>query len=145
MKEYVKGYIIVPGPLQKIIPMNENKGVYMIAYSDNENASFLKKYLEDIPKNREMFCDLLEKALGIPNKSLELIAIKDYYWPIGTHYYTPLSNNYDSREAFIHKAQNPENGILVVGEVVSDNQGWTNGALASVKAVLNKKWVKTVC
>ena len=73
------------------------------------------------------------------------VAIKDYYWPIGTHYYTPLSNNYDSREEFIRKAQHPENGILVVGEVVSDNQGWTNGAIASVKAVLNKKWVKTVC
>lgn len=145
MKEYVKGYTIVPGPLQKIIPMNENKGVYMIAYSDNENASFLKKYLEDIPKNREMFCDLLENALGIPNKSLELVAIKDYYWPIGTHYYTPLSNKYENREEFIRKAQHPENGILVVGEVVSDNQGWTNGALASVKAVLNKKWVKTLC
>jgi hypothetical protein len=145
MKEYVKGYTIVPGPLQKIIPMNENKGVYMIAYSDNENASFLKKYLEDIPKNREMFCDLLENALGIPNKSLELVAIKDYYWPIGTHYYTPLSNKYENREEFIRKAQHPENGILVVGEVVSDNQGWTNGALSSVKAVLNKKWVKTLC
>lgn len=145
MQEYVKGYTIVPGPLQKIIPMNANKGVYMIAYSDNANATFLKKYLEDTPKNREIFCYLLEKALGIPNKSLELVAIKDYYWPIGTHYYTPLSDNYKNREEFIHKAQNPEKGILVVGEVVCDNQGWTNGALSSVKAVLNKKWVKSVC
>jgi hypothetical protein len=145
MKEYVKGYIIVPGPLQKIIPINSDKGVYMIAYSDNENASFLKKYLENKTKNREMFCYLLEKALGIPNKSLVLIAIKDYYWPIGTHYYTPLSNKYENREEFIHKAQNPENGILVVGEVVSNNQGWVNGALSSVKEVLNKKWVKTDC
>jgi hypothetical protein len=145
MKEYVKGYIIVPGPLQKIIPINSDKGVYMIAYSDNENASFLKKYLENKTKNREMFCYLLEKALGIPNKSLVLIAIKDYYWPIGTHYYTPLSNKYENREEFIHKAQNPENGILVVGEVVSNNQGWVNGALSSVKEVLNKKWIKSVC
>lgn len=145
MQEYVKGYTIVPGPLQKIIPMNANRGVYMIAYSDNENATFLKKYLEDTPKNREIICYLLEKALGIPNKTLELVAMKDYYWPIGTHYYTPLSNNYENRDEFIHKAQNPEKGILVVGEVVCDNQGWTNGALSSVKAVLNKKWVKTLC
>jgi len=145
MQEYVKGYTIVPGPLQKIIPMNANRGVYMIAYSDNANATFLKKYLEDTPKNREIFCRLLEKALGIPNETLELVAMKDYYWPIGTHYYTPLSNNYENREEFIHKAQNPEKGILVIGEVVCDNQGWTNGALASVKAVLNKKWIKSVC
>ena len=145
MKQYVKGYTIVPGPLQKIIPMDANKGVYMIAYSDNLNATFLKKYLEDTPKNRNIYCYLLEKALGIPARSLELAAIKDFYWPIGTHYYTPLSSKYANREDFIHQAQHPEKGILVVGEVVSDNQGWTNGALSSVKAVLNKKWVKTEC
>ena len=145
MKEYIKGYTIVPGPLQKIIPMDSSKGVYMIAYSDNENATFLKKYLENTPKNRDMFCDLLEKSLGIPDKSLELLAIKDYYWPIGTHYYTPLSNKYENREEFIHKAQNPEKGILVVGEVVSNDQGWTNAALSSVKEVLNKKWVESSC
>jgi hypothetical protein len=145
MKEYVKGYTIVPGPLQKIIPMDAKRGVYMIAYSDNASATFLKKYLEDTPKNRDIFCYLLEKALGLPNKSLELVAIKDYYWPIGTHYYTPLSNKYENREEFIYEAQHPEKGILVVGEVVSDNQGWTNGALSSVKAVLSKKWVKTDC
>jgi hypothetical protein len=145
MKECVKDYTIVPGPLQKIIPMDANKGVYMIAYADNINATFLKKYLENTQKNRVVFCYLLEKALGLPDKSLELIAIKNYYWPIGTHYYTPLSNKYKNREEFIHKAQHPENGILIIGEVVSDNQGWTNGALSSVKAVLNKKWIKTEC
>ena len=117
----------------------------MIAYSDNKSAIFLKKYLENTPKNREVFCHLIEKALGLPNKSLELIAIKDYYWTTGTHYYTPLPNEYENREAFIHAAQNPERGILVVGEVVSKNQGWINGALSSVSAVLNKRWVETVC
>ena len=141
MKEYVKGYTIVPGHLQKIIPMDASKGVYMIAYSDNGHATFLKKYLENTPKNRDVFCFLLEKALDIPNKSLELMEIKNYYWPVGTHYYTPLSNKYKNREEFIRAAQNPEKGILVVGEVVSNNQGWTNGALSSVVAVLNKKWI----
>jgi len=145
MKQYVKGYTIVPGPLQKIIPMDANKGIYMIAYSDNLNAGFLKKYLKDTPENRNVFCYLLEKALGIPSNILELAAIKDFYWPIGTHYYLPLSNKYENREEFIHEAQHPEKGILVVGEVVSDNQGWTNGALSSVNAVLNKNWVKTEC
>jgi len=145
MRDYVKGYTIVPGPLQKIIPMDVSRGVYMIAYADNKNATFLKKYLEDTQKNRDIFCYLIEKALGISNNTLELVSIKDYYWPIGTHYYTPLTKKYENREEFIHKAQNPEKGILVVGEVVSDNQGWTNGALSSVKAVLNKKWLKTEC
>lgn len=142
MKQYINGYTIVPGPLQKIIPMDASKGVYMIAYSDNASATFLKQYLENTPKNRDALCDLIEKALGIFDNSLELISIKDYYWPIGTHYYTPLSNKYENREEFIRKVQHPEDGIIVVGEVVSNNQGWTNGALSSVKAVLNKQWIK---
>ena len=76
--------------------MDASKGVYMIAYADNANATFLKHNLENTSKNRDLFCYLLEKALGMPDKSLELIAIKDYYWAVGTHYYTPLSNKYEN-------------------------------------------------
>jgi len=146
MKEYVKGYTIVPGPLQKIIPMDPDNGVYMIAYSDNNNALILKNHLKNTTENRELYEILLEKSLGIPNDSLHIIALKDYYWPIGTHYYKPLNKElYSSRDEFIDKVQHPEKGILVVGEAVSSNQGWTEGALESVKAVLTKKWIETIC
>lgn len=142
LKEYVKGYIVVPGPLQKIIPMSN--GVYMIAYSDGAHATYLKKYLENTKENRTFFCNLLASALGI-SAPLKLLAIKDYYWNTGTHYYLPLHTNYNSREEFIHDAQHPEDGdgILVVGEVVSLHQGWVNGALESVQAVLTKKWINS--
>ena len=104
----------------------------------------MKKYLENTSTNRDILCSLIEKSLGIPKNTLKLITIKDYYWPIGTHYYTPLNKQkYGSREKFIQEAQNPEPGILVVGEVVSENQGWTEGALESVQKVLTKKWVQT--
>jgi len=145
MKKYVPVYTIVPGPLQKIIPMDANKGVYMIAYSDNTNALILKKYLKDTVDNREMYCDLIERSLGIPSGSLYIIAMKDYYWPIGTHYYEPLKGPYRTRNEFVHKAQHPENGMLVVGEVVSRYQGWVQGSLESVNAVLTKKWIKDEC
>ena len=145
MKQYVKGYTIVPGPLQKIIPIDADKGVYMIAYCDNKNAEFLKDNLKDTEKNRHFFCYLLEKSLGITPGTLDLVAIKDFYWPIGTHYYKPLQDKYENRSSFIYEAQHPENGILVVGEVVSEAQGWTNGALSSVKNVLTKKWINSDC
>jgi hypothetical protein len=146
MKEYIKGYTCVPGPLQKIIPMNPEKGVYMIAYSDNNNAFSLKDNLENTEENRDLYCELLEKSMGIPKGSLHLIAIKDYYWPIGTHYYKPLNRAlFKDRDEFIDIAQHPEKGILVVGEVVSKNQGWTEGALQSVKSVLTKRWIHSVC
>jgi hypothetical protein len=145
MKHYVKGFTFVPGPLQRIIPMDPENGVYMIAYNDNNNTLMLKNYLKNTRENRELYETLLERSLGIPNNSLHIIAIKDYYWPIGTHYYKPLDGIYSSREDFINKAQHPEKGILVVGEAVSRNQGWTEGALESVKAVLTKKWIKELC
>ena len=146
MKQYVPNYTIVPGPLQKIIPINSDNGVYMIAYSDNINAIMLKDHLKNIPENRKLYCDLIEQSLGIPNGTLELTAIKDFYWPIGTHYYDPLNKlQFKNRDDFLKEAQNPEKGIIVVGEAVSRYQGWVEGALESVEAVLTKKWIETKC
>ena len=145
MKKYVTSYTIVPGPLQKIIPMDTNKGVYMIAYSDNYNALLQKKYLANTGENRNLYCDLIEESLGIPNGQLKINAIKDYYWPIGTHYYEHLKGDFKNRNDFIYKAQHPENGMLVVGEVVSRYQGWTEGALDSVNLSLNEHWIKNEC
>jgi hypothetical protein len=145
MKKYVENYTIVPGPLQKIIPININNGVYMIAYSDNQNAIALKYHLTDTLKNRRLYEELIEQSLGIPSNTLKIIAIKDFYWSVGTHYYEPLSGTFKNREEFIFKAQHPTEGILVVGEVVSRYQGWVEGALESVESVLNKKWVDNIC
>lgn len=140
MKEYVKGYTCLPGPLQKIIPINPDEGIYMISYNDNNNALKLKNNLENTKENMNLYCDLIETSLGIPTNSLNLIAINAYYWQIGTHYYKPLNQSM-SRSEFIKIAQHPEKGILVVGEVVSKNQGWVEGALKSVGKVLTKKWI----
>jgi hypothetical protein len=146
MKEYISCMTMVPGPLQKILPINSDRGIYMIVYNDNNNSLLLKEYLKNTEVNRDFYCRLIEKSLGIPNGLLHLVAIKDFYWPVGTHYYKPLNIDlYESRDEFIDKAQHPEKGVLVVGEVVSQDQGWTEGALKSVKTVLSKKWIKTEC
>jgi hypothetical protein len=108
----------------------------MIAYNDNKNATTLKHHLENNDNNRHLYEMLLEHSLGIPRNTLEIIAIKPYYWPIGTHYYKPLNKKlYASREEFMRKAQHPEKNIFVVGEAVSRNQGWTEGALESVESI----------
>ncbi len=145
MKKYVTSYTIVPGPLQKLIPIDANKGVYMIAYSDNYYATLQKKYLDNTVENRDLYCDLIEESLGIPKGILKITAIKDYYWPIGTHYYDPLKGHIKTRNEFVYKAQHPEKGMLVVGEVVSRDQGWTEGALESVKSVLDENWIVNDC
>jgi hypothetical protein len=147
MKNTVKSYTIVPGPLYKIIPINVSKGVYMIAYSDNSGAVFLKNHLKNTHANRNLFARLLEKSLGLPFESLDLVSIIDFYWDIGTHYYEPLSTSaeYKNRSEFIQKAQHPMNGIVVVGEVVALDQGWTEGALHSVELAVTKKWLHEKC
>jgi hypothetical protein len=143
MKESVPKYTIVPGYLQKLIPMNPDKGVYMIAYSDNKNAVYLKNIINNNSDNKHFFEKQVERALNIVPGSIKIISITDYYWPIGTHYYEPLNiTQYDNREQFIRHAQHPCDGLLVVGEAVSRKQGWTEGALESVHAVLDKSWLQ---
>jgi hypothetical protein len=138
IQDYVKGFTIVPGPLQKIIPMNPDKGIYMICYADNKHATSLVKYLENTVENRAKFVELIKKALGIPKEvELYVSSIFDVYWEIGTHYYTPLDHEkYKSRKDFIYQAQHPRPGICVVGEMVSTNQGWVEGALESVNNIV---------
>jgi hypothetical protein len=138
MKSMIPGLLIVPGPLHKIISINPNKGVYMIAYSDNEPAKMLHQYAKNTKFNRETLARLLEKSIGIPNNVLELENISEYYWSEGTHYFEPLRGIYKNRDYFLKIAQHPSENMWVVGEMVSKNQGWVEGALESVEAVIGE-------
>jgi len=138
MEKLITNYTIVPGPLQKIIPINKNKGVYMVSYSDNKNALLLHKHFSDNEIYRNYICNLICKSLGIPDNSLHLIAVKEFFWEQGTHYFEPLQG-FETRKEFIWSAQHPMKNIIVVGEAVSLYQGWVEGALESVESVVNKK------
>jgi hypothetical protein len=125
MKEKVNGTLVVNNELHKIISYDTDKGLYMIGYSDNKDAIKLNKHI----KNKEYFENLIKEALNIDYVKLKKIIA--FFRKIGTHYYKPLPDNYTSREEFIKKAQNPTKNIFVIGEVVSENQGWVNSALGT--------------
>ena len=149
MKKYVQAFTVVKGPLQKLIPMDPDKGVYMVAYTDNQHATAMKSKgaLENTLEVREMYSKWIKNALGIPKDEppLNIIAIRDYYWNDGTHYYTPIHpTEYKTRPEFIRKAQHPMPGMVVVGEVVSRHQGWVEGALESVDAVITSEFLVRV-
>jgi hypothetical protein len=127
MAREVPKMTIVPGPLKKMIPMGQ--GVYMIGYTDNDMAERLKDKLKNTEMNREFMCRMIEKSLGIRKNMLKMKAMRDYYWPVGTHYYKPEIEKYNS-------LSNPEPNIYVVGEMVSKKQGWVEGALESVETIL---------
>ena len=156
IKKYVPTTTIVKGFLQKIIPVNENKGIYMIAYSDNKNANHLHKIIEKYTSEKTSFDKinsnklklynyfekLLEKSLDIKknkisNKkdTIKIINLKEFYWKIGTHYNSPLNNKFKNRLDFINKAQHPAKNLFIVGECVALNQGWIKGALTSVQNI----------
>ncbi|NBO72470.1 MAG: FAD-dependent oxidoreductase [Bacteroidetes bacterium] len=157
MKKHLTAFTVVTGPLQKLIPMDPDKGVYMIAYTDNQHAKSLKARgaLKNTPEVREMYSKWISHALGIPKHTntnnntnntneppIHITAIRDYYWNDGTHYYTPLDiRKYNTRPEFIRKAQRPMPGMVVVGEMVSRHQGWVEGALESVDAVITREWM----
>ena len=137
----IKGYTVVNGPIKKIIPINKDEGIYMIVYTDNKGALYFSNNLND----KKFYCNELEKTLNLPINTLKLKAIKSFYWNIGTHYYKPLSNNYKllsnnytNRKEFIDKCQNPYKNLFIIGELISRNQGWTQGALASVVNIFDK-------
>jgi len=113
-------------------------------YNDNEHAKTLKRKraIEDTRKNREMYSKWVADALGIPvSTPVHITAMKSYYWEIGTHYYEPLTKEYKSRADFIREAQHPMKGMVVVGEMVSRDQGWVEGALESVDKVITRDWI----
>jgi hypothetical protein len=136
LKKYITSpTMVVKGPLHKVISINPDNGVYMIVYTDNKSANYLYPYIKNNKKNRKFLCTLFEETFSIPKKSLELNDIVSFWWPVGTHYYLPLTRPYKNRIDFIKAAQNPEKGVFVVGEMVALHQGWVEGALESVKNI----------
>lgn len=128
VQHHVPTFTIVTGPLQKIIPIQPDKGVYMICYNDNQHAQLLIDNVADTEDNRQYFCHLFRQALGIPEE-LELEGIKGYYWKEGTHYYR-------ERPLPTERVQSDQ-GITIVGELISTNQGWVEGALESVDNIMD--------
>lgn len=141
LKEKIQGVTVIPGPMQKVIPMNPDNGVYMVVYSDNNDADYFKKYFKNNEKNRTIINNLLEKSLQLEGK-LHIENIKDFYWKNGTHYYAPLTDKFKNRQEFIKVAQRPDKNIIIVGELISIHQGWVEGALESVNIALTKEWLK---
>jgi hypothetical protein len=138
LKNAINSTTIVNSPLYKIIPINPNKGIYMIVYNDNKGACALKKYAKNTPVNRKYLSKMVSKSLGI-NQVCKLKDIKSFYWNVGTHYYKPLKNlKFENRNEYIKMAQNPQKNMYVVGEMISHKQGWTEGAIESVEKIVYK-------
>jgi hypothetical protein len=126
IQKYIKGYTIVNGPLQKIIPISIKDCIYMIGYNDNENADLTK----NITKKK-----LISLVNDIIGEEINIIDFKVYYWNIGTHYFKPYNWKENEWTKYLYDMQHPVKNIKVIGEAFSFNQGWVEGALESVHSL----------
>ena len=145
MQKYCQHTQVVPGGYHRIIPMGSSpdgkSGVYMIVYTDNQAADNLEHLCANTLANQQILAAGIKSVLGIQgDTSLEITEILGYYWREGTHYYTPLNHKkFGTRDEFLTQLQRPmgaQGGLFLVGEAFSRQQGWTEGALESVDAVL---------
>jgi len=129
MNELNTHCIITDGPLQKIIPIDIKKGIYMISYSDNAHALALKPYIKNTAANRKHFEKLFNSCIFENNNQKKMPTIKELwgkYWECGTHYFKPT----DKKVIQVYRSN-----IFIVGEMISNHQGWTEGALDSVEKI----------
>ena len=121
------GFNLVPNVLYKIIPYTDN--IMMTSYADSKDAITLGKLMElkkseQIKQVQKLLDDLEE--YGVAKNKIDDILI--HYWPEGVHYYKPFGNK-DYKEV-LKKLRNPIKGIKVIGEMVSLNHGYVEGAIS---------------
>ena len=122
--------IVCAGPFRKVIQMDKDKRVYMVAYCDNTHTRFWNR-LQRMPK-RSAIAEVRTALTRLFGGTFSLDDLVIYAHRDATHYYTPLPEPYTTRQEFIHDAVHIDRGFTMIGEAVALNQGWTNSALGTV-------------
>lgn len=118
-------------PLQKLMVITKkSKTIYMISYSDNENA-----IITDNQMKQKGLQQWLYQWTGI---KWNITTLKKFPTSCGTHYFKPLhlQNKWKSRQSFLRFIQHPKKNLYLCSEGLSFNQGWTEGALESARNVI---------
>lgn len=111
--------------LQRIV---KHDATLYCLYCDSEKAIEVSKHLQNISWFES-------ELLKIFNKKVIIEDIYPIYWNSGTHYFKPLTRKYDTREKYRSDLQHFERNFFILGEMVSKNQGWVEGALESYHLV----------
>lgn len=111
-------------PLTKVIKMSNN--VLMSCYSQNSEAKTLFDMLNS-DKELNQTMDKIYRLAGIELPPCQKTVVR--YWRHGVHYH--IGERIDVIE------MKKRTGIIFVGEMVSDHQGWVEGAVESVLKVVD--------
>jgi hypothetical protein len=138
LQRVIKGHTLLSFPLHQIIPIDAPNGVYMIAYSDEEYAKQLIPLQDDTETNRSELCRMIESSLHLSEHSFELVSIHPKYWEEAVHY-IDRHVSLEERETLLYTLQHPHPMLRIVGEMVSEDNGWVEAALKSVNEI---DWLK---
>ncbi len=130
--------IITNLPIKYIIPINTEKGIIMISYTDSK---FAKYWMNKVANGT--FETSLNKQLKLlfPDKYIPKAKwFKHCPWDIGAGYWKPGID----RNEILHKIIKPlsNNNIYICGENYSSHQAWVEGALETSDMVLHKLGIK---
>ena len=135
MAKLVTNFTIVDSYLQKIIPINSGKGIYMIGYNDNYDAEESFNDFQSLSEP-DLYHKISSELLRIFGIEVTIRKAKIAFWEDGTTYYKPLRTSFKDRKVWLKVAQHPSKNLYFIGEGFSRNQGWVQGSLESVDAIL---------
>ena len=137
LEKNVPVHTIVSGPLHNIIPIHPKKGIYLIGYSDEDEAKLISSISNDTPEHRVQFASLVEQSLHLKKGSIVFEKIHSRYWSNAMHI---NHASIRSLSKFLYRLQRPYPSIRVIGEAVNESHGWIGSAIDSVD-VITKEWI----
>lgn len=131
----VPSFTIVRSPLQKIIPIRPDRGIYMVAYSDNASARAVVQGIE--ARGKAYLQDAIERALGLDRGVVRVSKFRSFWFEVGTHFVRPgVVAAAGGVPAYLARAADEgaydARRLAFVGEAFSSKQGWCEGALETV-------------
>lgn len=129
------GKLTVDNDLRMIIPIDAERGIVMISYSDNQWADKWNHMYksEGIGAVNRRLRDLVSQVVGVRIPLPKHTHV--FYWPCGVGYW---SKGADS-EAIEQRVVEPRKGLFICGEHYSSgHQQWMEGALRTSRRVLSR-------
>jgi protoporphyrinogen oxidase len=119
-------------PIKYIIPMDYEKGLIMISYTDAKYAKYWMNILADGDFEEELTKQLKQV---FPDKNIPKPKwYKHCYWNAGAGYWKPGSSRINIMNKLIKPLDDKE--IYICGENYSSHQAWVEGALETAEMVL---------
>lgn len=127
---------ITTNTLRYVIPINPDKGIIMISYTDGLDTRPWFKLANAGPEaSHELRQKLMREVRATFGPDVpDPLYLKAHPWTVGTTYWKPGS--YDA-EAMSIAAHRVSPHVFVTGEAVSTNQAWIEGALESVETLFS--------